>query len=858
MISPISNQDLVLKVYPTPGSKKLVEKYDAFLDLVFDEEYYFLREAAYNILYFLFTESYLTVSDLAKENYSSNSKLSQKYVTQQRMISSLQLPDKKSCTVDLATGTGKSYLIYAIAQIAMHAGLVDQVLVLCPSITIETGLMDKFNQFAGNKDLRNSLPVEGNITPRIINANQTILPGDICVENIHAVYANTNASIGDSLRGKGLKTLILNDEAHHIFNKVSGTDEGKIKEWKKFLVNENFNFRHIVNFTGTPYIDDEYFSDVVYRYPVSQAISEHIVKTPNYLIETGKESKMKGFDEIYQNHSSNILLYSEIKPITIIITSDIDTCYEVWENLVKYIAKTEGISKEEAEAKCIWVVSSKPTGASDSDRKENLIKLRTVDNVDSPVEWIISVAMLTEGWDVKNVFQIVPHDSRAFNSKLLISQVLGRGLRIPKVYINRDDIKVKIYNHVKFSAEIQRLFDDVLEINDRLPVLVSKKDTDFNFRLHNFSYEKDEGTIQVRVAASKFSETIGMQPQAKTSMNEVTYQDAIDRTKEKVNYTNDIPWMTIPDAARSVFSMLKAFELEQDKNIADAFSEEAIREIIVKNLHNPEDDFLSIENLNRVKGAFRKLYDTGGETIVYKNKIDGVHYIETKDLPVSHTNGAVLKKGSTGKLYYKSIYEKALDDAECHVFQEMIDADDYELAQNDKMKTPMLAVVSNHSPEKKFLNSLLKSEYENHYDSFIKSVDRGFYSVPYSYKKGTHMKYLSFNPDFFIEKSDQILVVEIKSDQEDANETRAKLRDSMKHFSELNQRQSDYEYIFLMLSPQDYENFFISLTGDSVKQYQSTLMERLASDFPEETVVGGTFVGRNTAVMPDGTIVATI
>jgi type III restriction enzyme len=833
MISPFRNEDLVLKVKPSAEVKMYVERYDAFLELVFDEEYYFLREAAYNILYFLFSGSYLSISDLVKENFENNSKLSQKYNNQQRMLASLQLPNKKSCTVDLATGTGKSYLIYAIAQIAMHADLVDQVLVLSPSVTIETGLMDKFNQFAGNRDLRNSLPDGKEITPRIVNANQTILPGDICVENIHAVYANTNASIGDSLRNNGERTLILNDEAHHIFNKVNGSDEGKIKEWKKFLVNEDFNFKYIVNFTGTPYIDDEYFSDVIYRYPVSKAITEHIVKTPSYLIETGKESKMNGFDEIYQNHLSNISDYPEIKPISIIITSDINTCYEVWENLVKYISKIEGISKQQAEAKCIWVVSSKPTGAVDSVRKENLIKLRSVDDSSSPVEWIISVAMLTEGWDVKNVFQIVPHDSRAFNSKLLISQVLGRGLRIPKVYIGRNDIKVKIYNHVKFSTEIQRLFDDVLELNDRLPVLISKNDTDLNFRLHNFSYDKDEGITQVRVAASKFSEVIDMQPQAKTSINEVTYQDAIDRTKEKVDYTNELPWMTIIDAASSVFSMLKAFELEQDKQIADAYSVEAIRVIIEKNLHDPEHDFLSIENLNRVKGAFRKLYDVGGETIIYRNKIEGINYINTKDLPLSHTNGAALKKGSSGKLYYKSIYERALDDAESLVFQEMINTDDYELSQNDNMKTPMLAVVTNHSPEKKFLNLLLKKDYEIHYDSFIKSTDHGFYSVPYSYKKGTHMKYLSFNPDFFIKKLDQILVVEIKSDQEDAIETRAKFRDSMKHFSELNHRQSEYEYIFLMLSPQDYENFFIFLSGDSIKQYQSKLMEKLALDFSE-------------------------
>jgi type III restriction enzyme len=294
------------------------------------------------------------------------------------------------------------------------------------------------------------------------------------------------------------------------------------------------------------------------------------------------------------------------------------------------------------------------------------------------------------------------------------------------------------------------------------------------------------------------------------------------------------------DASSSVFSMIKAFDLEQDKNISDSYSVETIKTIILKNLQNPEDDFLSIDNLNRVRGAFRKLYDIGGETIIYKNKIDGIFRIDTKDLPVSHTNGAVLKKGSTGKLFYKSIYNKALNDAESHVFQEMIDTDDYELAQNDNMKTPMLAIVSNHSPEKKFLNLLLKSEFETHFDSFIKSTDRGFYSVPYSFKKGTHMKYLNFNPDFFIKKQRQILVVEIKSDQEDANETRAKLRDSMEHFSELNRRQGEYDYFFFMLSPQDYESFFIGLKSDTIKQYQTSLMEKLNLADPEQINVAGT------------------
>jgi len=831
VIDAFRNEDLILRVIPDEKTKKSVENYDAFLSLIFDSEYYFLREAAYNILYYLFSGSYSSTSDLAEENFVKNPRLTRQYLTQQKLISKLQFPDKKSCTVDLATGSGKSFLIYAIAQIAMHSGLVDQVLVLCPSVTIESGLIEKFNVLAGNSDLQKSLPSGKNVTPRIINANQTILPGDICVENIHAVYANTNSSIGDSLRGNGARTLILNDEAHHIFNKVTGPDDGKIKEWKKFLLNSDFDFKFIVNFTGTPFVGDEYFSDVIYRYSVKNAIMEHIVKTPSYLIETGTEGKMRGFDEIYQNHVANKKTYSEVKPISIIITSNINTCYEVWCDLTKYIAKKEGLSKQEAEAKCIWVVSGTPTEASEFDRKENLNKLGSVDNSNNPTEWIISVAMLTEGWDVKNVFQIVPHDSRAFNSKLLISQVLGRGLRVPKVYAGRDNIKVKIYNHIKFSAEIQRLFDEVLEINDRIPVLVDKKDKQFNFTLHNFSYEKGEAISQVRVATTKFSKVIDLQPQSKESKNVVTYKDAIDRTKEQVDYVNENPFMSIDDAVISVRAMMNAYELEQNKKVATNFSNLEIREIISNNLHDQADDFISIENLDRVKGSFQKLYDVGGETVYYKNAIEGVIPIHTKDLPLWHTNGAILKKGSTGKLFYKSSYQKYLSEKESQIFIEMVEDEDYEIIEATGMKTPMISVTTSFLPEKKFMNLLIKDANKSHYDSFIKSTDKGFYSIPFSYKKGTHMKYQNFNPDFFIKKLNQILVVEIKSDFEEADESRAKLRDAVNHFSELNSRQSEFDYLFFMLSPQDYENFFMGLTSGAMKQYQSKLMTKLASEF---------------------------
>ena len=58
----------------------------------------------------------------------------------------------------------------------------------------------------------------------------------------------------------------------------------------------------------------------------------------------------------------------------------------------------------------------------------------------------------------ENVFQVVPHKQKAFNLKLLIAQVLGRGLRIPqnlKDAIGADKIFLKVNNHEKWNHEIK-------------------------------------------------------------------------------------------------------------------------------------------------------------------------------------------------------------------------------------------------------------------------------------------------------------------------------------------------------------------------------------------------------------------
>ena len=173
-------------------------------------------------------------------------------------------------SIDMATGTGKSYVLYGLAAILLAEGIVDRVLVLCPSNTIEAGLLTKFRDLAGNSDLRSLLPPDAKVrAPKIINASETIVDGSICVENYHAILKHVKSSIRDSLIGRGARVAVLNDEAHHVANE-SGAN---VKKWKEFLLNPEYGFRYVVGVSGTCYVEDDYFADVVSRYSLRQRVA---------------------------------------------------------------------------------------------------------------------------------------------------------------------------------------------------------------------------------------------------------------------------------------------------------------------------------------------------------------------------------------------------------------------------------------------------------------------------------------------------------------------------------------------------------------------------------------------------------
>src|SRR5207302_6544430 len=124
-------------------------RYEGFLDeLCGTREYQ--KEAIRTTLRYLLGGKYSDLRALARENFQVNPEIQQRYGSWAGMERHLQLPDQLSCSIDQATGTGKSYVLYGLAAILLAAGAVDRVLVLCTSTTFQAGLLTKFRNLDRN------------------------------------------------------------------------------------------------------------------------------------------------------------------------------------------------------------------------------------------------------------------------------------------------------------------------------------------------------------------------------------------------------------------------------------------------------------------------------------------------------------------------------------------------------------------------------------------------------------------------------------------------------------------------------------------------------------------------------------
>lgn len=833
------NEDLLLKVSSNIDPAVWNEtKYEAFIDELCENREY-QKEAIRTVMRYLAGGQYKNLRELAKENFDANAEMQRRYGSWSGMERHLQLPDQLACSIDMATGTGKSYVLYGLAAIMLAEGIVDHVLVLCPSTTIEAGLLTKFKELAGKADLRDILPPGAKMrAPKIINASETIVDGSICVENYHAILQHVKSSIRDSLIGRGVRVAVFNDETHHVANESGAT----VKKWKEFLLNPEYGFSYVVGASGTCYVEDEYFADVVSRYSLRQAIEESFIKKVEYVAEMPQTNNPdEKWQLIYNRHQDwkKRLKKQGIRPLTIIVTKDIKTCKLVAEELQVFLQEWEKISADDAERKVLPVSSA-------AEHQPNVARLKTVDRPASKVEWIVSVSMLSEGWDVKNVFQIVPHEERAFNSKLLIAQVLGRGLRRPDGWQGADPV-VTVFNHDAWANRIRYLVDEILEMENRLSSSVVAASS-YNFDLHNLDYTRETDTShftkkgEYRLLEEGF---VDLPDQVEVEDVAIDFERAVtgDHTKFKTKIEHKT--YSLDEVAEEMYRRLQSID-DESKDAPDPkdrtqyakkFPLERCLEIVRASAKRAriKTHKITEENRQKILQALGPLRRKLAKRVVYKLTPNALRTLNTRGRQDVSASAPELRRGDR-TVFFTPDCAKTIPDEQRDFFNAITDPDsEYRLgretvANSHDFKTPCNLSIADSTPERKFIRQLCARENSEAVDGWLKNSPQRFYAIEYAWKKGEHPKRGEFSPDFFIKKGNTVYVVEIKDDGEiddPSPETQKKFEYARDHFGRLNKwlkkdgMNANYQLNFL--TPKDFNKFFIKLRNGEAEGFRSEL-----------------------------------
>ncbi len=254
--------------------------------------------------------------------------------------------------------------------------------------------------------------------------------------------------------------MVLNDEGHHVhsddleWNKVIAyLDSSQKKEGRDGLVMQ-------LDFTATPKdLEGNLFPHIIYNYPLAQAITDKIVKRP-LIGEIENVPEPLGKDFVKRNRlqiDTGIEILKEFqkefkdtgkKPVLFIMT-----------DITKNADKVGQYLEREGYGGKVLVIHTDTKGViTKKGLNEAREAARKIDNPDNPYEFIVSVMMLKEGWDVRNACVIVP--IRAFDSPVLPEQTLGRGLRRIAPQDKDWDERLIVVDHPRFrqlwQAEIDK------------------------------------------------------------------------------------------------------------------------------------------------------------------------------------------------------------------------------------------------------------------------------------------------------------------------------------------------------------------------------------------------------------------
>jgi type III restriction enzyme len=377
----------------------------------------------------------------------------------------------------LATGVGKTRLMGAFISYLHLTYGIDNFFVLAPNLTIYNKLITDFTPntpkyvFKGIAEFAVNAPaiITGdNYDKR--DAASGILFGEVQINIFNISKINSEVRGGRAPRIKrlseyigesyfdylaNLKDLVLIMDESHRYRASAGVRA--INELNPVLGLE---------LTATPFVETSrgavQFKNVIYDYPLAQALADGFVKEPAVVTQKNfdasqftptqlEEIKLQDGIRLHENTKVDLETYARqrgqpiVKPFLLVIARDTTHASQLLQ-LMQSDQFFEGRYRD----KVIQVDSSR-TGAEEDEMVQRLL---AVESAAEPTEIVIHVNMLKEGWDVTNLYTIVP--LRAANARILIEQSIGRGLRLP--YGKRAGVaavdRLSIVAHDKFQEII--------------------------------------------------------------------------------------------------------------------------------------------------------------------------------------------------------------------------------------------------------------------------------------------------------------------------------------------------------------------------------------------------------------------
>ncbi|MGH9426312.1 MAG: DEAD/DEAH box helicase, partial [Terriglobia bacterium] len=240
------------------------------------------------------------------------------------------------------------------------------------------------------------------------------------------------------------KLLVINDEAHHTHDEES--------EWNKVIraLHAKTPLMAQLDLSATPrFQKGAIFPWTISDYPLKQAILDGIVKRPMKGVAQIQEAKSEIASVRYKPYlTAGVERWREYrsqleplkkKPILFVMLNDTEEADEVGDWLrTKY-------PSEFGDTKTLVIHTDSKGEVSKKSLSEARDLARRVDEGENPVNAIVSVLMLREGWDVQNVTVVVGLRPYAAKANILPKQTIGRGLRLmfremPIQYTERVDI----------------------------------------------------------------------------------------------------------------------------------------------------------------------------------------------------------------------------------------------------------------------------------------------------------------------------------------------------------------------------------------------------------------------------------